>query len=216
MKIIVPTGWHEVTLNQYIEITKVPSLGFDETESALRVLSILTGVDDSYFIDMDYRQLKLALAKIAFVYKKPQGRIRQKVRINGRRYRVNYLPSTLTAGEYIDLTHWTKTPQEAIENLNKIISVYLKPVNVFGFKLKNCYEKKEGKYVQTMSSREWTAEHVGGCLTMDIVFPMSDFFLTLYEALLKNTQDFLKKANRKQMQEIQKRVSDLQRSGDGI
>jgi hypothetical protein len=213
MKVVIPTGWHEVTVSQFIKIAEVPKLGFDETDSNLRILSILTGVDDTYFTGVELPQLKKIFQKISFISTKPEGLpLKQKVMINGRRYRVNYLPSTITAGEYIDISHYTK---DANANLPKILAIYLKPVNFLGFKRKDCYKKVEGKYVQTLESREWTEKHLPDVLTMDVVFPMSSFFLKLWQRLINDTKVYFGKVSEKKIKELRKQVLDLQKNGGG-
>jgi hypothetical protein len=216
MKVTIPTGWHEVTVSQYQKICEVPKLGFDETDSNLRILSILTGVDDTYFSEVDYKVLKSYYKKISFVSKSPVGLpLRQKVMINGRRYRVNYLASELTAGEYIDVSHWTRTHEETIVNLHKIIACYLKPVNVLGFKKRSCYKKVEGKLIQTAESRDWTAKHLPDCVTMDIIFPMSAFFLNLWQRLINDTKIYLNKVQEKQLAKVRKEMEGLRKTGVG-
>jgi hypothetical protein len=220
MKITVPTSWADVTVKQFIELSEVPKLGFDDMDSKLKILSILTGVDDEYFLNIKTSDLKVLIAKTNFVHTNPANlHIRQKVMINGRRYRINYLPSELLAGEYIDMTNLTKDKDKINENLPKICAIYLKPVNVFGFKKRKCYKKVDSKLVQTLESREWTEKYIPDQLTMDIVFPMSAFFLKLWEGLTKATLLYSEREITKQRMKAEKillKAGALPRHGVGI
>ena len=217
MKITIPTTWKDVTLRQYQELAEVPQLKFDYLDSELKKLEILTGVSDNYFFKVHLNTVKKLIAKVDFINHKPTGYKRpMAVRIDGRRFHVNYIPQELVAGEYIDLMERTKTEADINKNIHKIISIYLKPVNLFGLPLMKCYKKVEGKLVQTDESIKWTQERVLDHLTMDKVFPMSGFFLTLWESLIESSQSYSEEKMKKLMKEAEKEVRDLTSNGDGL
>jgi len=209
MKLTIPTSWADVTLKQYKQIAEVPSLGFkDELDNHLRVLSILTGIDDTEFLDLPLKELNKVLLKIKFIYKKPKDlKIQHKIKIGKQRYRVNYLPSQLDAGEYIDLTNYTKDESKIIENMPKIVAVFLKPINFWGGMQKGNYKvNTQGRMSQTMESREATAK-LADNLTMDIIFPMSDFFLKTWERSIEVTKAYFLNERRKAMNEARKQAA---------
>ena len=155
MTISVPTDWSDVTLRQFQQLAEVPSLGFDFLDGELKKLEILTGVSDEYFYKIHLTQSKKLIKNIDFINHKPEGLKKpSQVKIAGRRFTINYIPQELIAGEYIDLMELTKTEEGINKDLHKILSIYLKPVNMFGGKLKGCYEKTaEGKWIQTAESK---------------------------------------------------------------
>ena len=208
MKITIPTSWADVTLKQYKQIVEVPSLGFkDELDNHLRVLSILTGIDDTEFLSIPLKELNRILLKIKFIYQKPNKLpIQHKITLNGQRYRVNYLPSQLDAGEYIDLSNYTKEEDKIIENMPKILAVFLKPINFWGGMQKGKYKlNKQGRMSQTMESREETAK-LADDITMDVIFPMSDFFLKTWERSIEVTKAYFLHERRKAMNEARKQA----------
>jgi hypothetical protein len=190
MKITIPTSWKDVTLNQYVQLAEVPSLGFDYWDTQFKILEILTGVSDEIWLTMSLVEVKKFIKRVDFINTTPnQDRRVKDVTIEKRDFRVNYDIASLTAGEFIDLSELTKDPEKINENIIKIIAIYMRPVNMFGGMKKGCYEKnKHGLLVQTLESRLWTEERIGDCLTMDLIFPMSGFFLTLWETLIKATE----------------------------
>jgi hypothetical protein len=188
MKLIVPTSWADVTVRQFMDLAKVPDLKFDEMDASFRTLAILCNVSDEVFIDMPLPELKQIIAKVDFIkHHKTSFPIKNSINIKGKRYSINYNAKKLLAGEYIDMQNYIKGGVN--NSLNHCIAVYLKPVNIFGFRKRNCY--KEGGRVQTLESRNATAEWVLDNLAMDIVLPMSGFFLKNWEKLIKHTQIFL-------------------------
>lgn len=212
MKIKVPTSWVDVTLEQYMQLSEVPSLGFDEMDSNLKILSILTGIQDDVFLTFTTSDLKVLFSKIKFVNQIPKGKLITKIKVNGNYYSLNILPSTLTAGEYIDLSEFTKVKADINKKLPKILSVIARPVNRFGFRKRNCYKKVEGRYIQTIESREQTEKDMLG-VTMDVVFPLTDFFFRLYSNLTATTLHYLEAKEKKLKKEIQK---DLHKIGVGF
>jgi hypothetical protein len=177
MKVTMPTGWEDVTVRQYLELKEVPELGFEPFDAQLRILQILTGISDESFLSMPISAVKKLTAKTDFLNKMPRFHKKFEVKINGRRFKINYLANALRAGEYIDLMNITKDGK-VDDNIVKILAILLKPVNWWGGNLKGCYKKTDdGKYIQTAESRRWTEENIPDHLNMDVVIPISNFFL---------------------------------------
>jgi len=211
MKITIPTSWADVTLAQYKQIVEVPSLEFkDELDNHLRVLSILTGIDDTEFLSIPLNELNKVLMNIKFIYTKPNKlKIKHKVKLGGQRYHVNYMPNQLDAGEYIDLTNYTKEEAKIIENMPKILAVFLKPVNILGGMTKGRYKKNsQGRMSQTMESREQTAA-LAKDLTMDVIFPMSDFFLKTWESSIEVTKAYFMREKRIAMEKAKREAATV-------
>lgn len=220
MKITIPTTWADVTLNQFIELAEVPDLGFDPLDTQLRILQILSGESDEHFLKVPYVAVKELINKTDFINHTPHKlKIPKDVHIEDRSFRINYDIASLTAGEFIDLNELTKDAKKINSNMVKIIAIYLRPVNFWGGMKKGCYHKtKDGHLAQTLESRRWTEERIGDCITMDMVFPMSSFFLTLWERLSKDMEQSFQKRAAKEMKkanELLAQEQDLVRSTDG-
>ena len=218
MKISVPTSWAEVSVRQFIELAKVKDLGFDELDTQLRILSILTGVEDDEFLKFDHAELKKVIQITDFINdQKVEKPTKFKFKIKGQRFDFEYDASKLSAGEYIDIQNYIKNNPN--ENLHKIIAIYLKPVNFFGFKIKSCYDvNKKGKYIQTLESRAITADLVLDNIMMDQVLSMNGFFLNRWDKLIKATELYLEKLNKKAMKNLEKVLKEegLSMPTDGI
>jgi len=208
MTINAPTSWKDVTVKQYQELKEVPSLGFDPLDAQLRILQILTGVSDEVYLNMPMPVVVKLIKKVDFINELPKNLIRKHtIKIKGRRFRVNYLVQTLNAGEYIDLMNLTKDGK-ADDNIVKILAICLKPVNWMGGHKKGCYKKsKDGFLIQTDESRRWTEKNIPEGLTMDIVIPLSGFFLKTWQGLISGMQDFLSKKAKIAMETAEKELS---------
>ena len=71
MKITIPTDWSDVTVRQFQELAKVPKLEYDDLDKQLKVLEILTGVSDDYFLNISIVDLKGLIQKTDFVNHTP-------------------------------------------------------------------------------------------------------------------------------------------------
>lgn len=217
MKITVPTEWKDVTLRQYQRLAEVPELDFDDLDKQLKILEILTGVSDDYFLKIHISNVRNLINKVDFVnHTPPPVRKPVDIKVAGRRFQVNYIPQQLISGEYIDLMELTKNQKDISKNLHKIIPKYLKPVNIFGNMLKGCYERNgEGKWMQTAESMKWTEEHILDGLTMDKIFPMSGFFLKLWDGLMEATRVYSEEEIKNQMKKVKTIIKGLTKYGGG-
>ena len=213
MKITVPTSWKDVTLRQFIELGKVEALGFDELDSQLRVLSILTGIDDEQFLSISVPELKGLIAKTNFIDNQPKTtKIDYSYKIKGKRYSFDWDASKLIAGEYVDIQNYIKENKN--DNLHKVLAVYLKPVTIFGTRKRGCYKKNSnGVWMQTLESRANTSEFLLDNVTMDVVFNMSGFFLNRWQRLMRVTQLYLEKLR---IQATREAEEALQKEGFSI
>lgn len=218
MKIKVATSWSDVTVRQFIELSKVKELGFDELDTSLRVISILSGVDDVDLVNISLSDLKRLSAKTDFIKTNRYEKLEDfSLKLKGQRYRIEWDATKLVAGEYIDIQNYIS--KGAHENIHKIMASYIKPVNLFGFRKKGCYKKsKEGKWLQTVESRAITSELILDHLTMDKVFSINGFFLNRWKRLTEATQVYLEQKKRIQMKKLKRELKKmgLQKSTAGI
>ena len=218
MKINVPTSWRDVTVKQFVELSKVKELGFDEIDTQLRILSILTGEEDDTFLNISFAELKRLNNLTKFIEEKqPKGKFKTSYKIDGQRYRFEWDATKLLAGEYIDIQNYIKKGSNS--NIHNIMAVYLKPVTILGTLKKDCFKaNKEGKMIQTLESREKTAEAILNSLTMDKVFSINGFFLNRWEKLTEGTLAYLKGEKEKAMKRMEKELEQegLQMPTDGI
>jgi len=203
----VPDKWSEVSLKQYIEITDVVAIDMDELDKQVKILSILTKLDEDTVTALAIPRLKEAIRACAFIYGKPELKPTEDfIKIGGKRFRINKMLNTLSGAEYIDMTSLVKDPKQITANLPKIIAIFLHPVNIFGFKKGKYYDKG----FQTLESRMATAKLIEDHLMMDKVMNLSGFFLRNWEALTKATlrySDLQTMKARKNLKKLLKGVS---------
>ena len=124
MKVRVPTSWEDVTLRQFIELSKVPDMGFSKEDANLRILSILTGIDDSELYELPVGELAKINALVKFIESKDSlFPVKYKIKIKDKRYKFEWKTNLLTSGEYIDIQEYLKKKGEAVdENTVKLLT----------------------------------------------------------------------------------------------
>lgn len=196
----LPTKWSNVRLKQYIDIVEVSAVDMDELDKSVKILAILSGEKEDFFLELPLALVKDYIRKIQFIYTKPEGGVlRHTKRIGTKKFKINYRLSDITGGEYIDLTGFVKDPIKVTQNLPSILAIFFKPINWLGLEKKDCYHNGN----QTVESRIATAKIIQD-LPMDEVSALSGFFLRSYEALMKVTIQQIEKANKKNRKTIEK------------
>lgn len=168
------TNWNELTVGKWQEIIAAESIGFDWYEKDLRMLSILEGIP---FEDVKKRTIgdnKIQKDKMSFLNETPTDQVKEFFTIEGVEYHANIRVEDKTAGQFIDLTEFTKENDKVNENLHKILAVI-------------CLAKGSEYNGATVQGR---AELFQRHLTMDIAYPLAVFFYTVYINTLKDIADF--------------------------
>lgn len=95
--------WEDITIGKYKEIEKALSLE-NEYEKVVKVLSILTGKDEDYYLDMtlqEYHKEAVILNGLSEIPEKP---ILFLYTVNGKEYALNPDVNKMTAAQFIDFT----------------------------------------------------------------------------------------------------------------
>lgn len=217
----IPNNWKEVKLKTYIEITEISDVDMDELDKQVKILSVLTGHPESLFLDLSLPELKKCIKATNFLKTLdcPNGRPRF-VKLNGQRFRINSDVRKLNGGEFISFSEWTKEPKEVTKNLPDILSLFLKPVYLFGIPKFSCYHKNDkGERVQTVESMANNRNLIYEHMTMDKVIQLSTFFLRNSMALSEVTHRYLMSVQKKKLKIVNQNLAqvkqDLLNNGAG-
>ena len=191
--------WKDVTIREYLEINDiVNSQLYDTLQKDIKILSILYKKPERYFEDMDLTQFKKLVLEISFLNNLSfKEGLPARIKVAGKRFRINLKVTDLSAGQYIDLLNYSKEKDKIMDNMHNILSIFIKPCNIFG-KL-----KKE------------TPDHalfLYNNLTMDVAYPCCVFFCSLWANLTPVMVSYLTSEMTQMNEQIKKH---LQATGDG-
>lgn len=208
MKLNLPTGWNEVTLDQFQRIYELSEdLNLSPLDYKIEVISILTDVKFDDLIKISVLDFNKLYAKLSFLQTTPPSKPIEYVKVGKQVYEVCYDVSKLTAGQYIDLTTLCKEPKDIPKHYHEIVASLASPITIgwfFGYK-----KKYEGYHKHAEAMKE---------LTMDKVFPITAFFLRVWSELTPSILSYLNQEVKSLSVEMLKEIESnhLKSSGDGF
>jgi len=156
----LPKSWSDITVRDFIEIQKIAENNTyaNNAERLIAITAYFTGALDK----VPLHELN-TLEFLAHPELMP-AHIQQKFFFKNKLYRLNLNMSKLSAGQYIDLTTFTKKPEEIIPNTAKIMAVLCLPCNWLGRRKK--YNGEEMLYRTELFME----------LPITMVYPVTVFF----------------------------------------
>ena len=130
-EILIPTAWEDVTLNEFIELSK---LDIDSFDSHIDYYISMLGVFGNDDLNNILEFVKLTdvadiINQMAFMNTPPRNLDNKEVTIKGEVFRLIQNMNELTVGEYISIeTLIEQGKLDSISSIPAILSVILKPI----------------------------------------------------------------------------------------
>ena len=198
------TTFETLTVKQYQDLYYIHKGTDDDIDKIIQSVCVLTGLSERGVEDLPLPVFNKISAELSRIFSKDiQGQAQSFINIGGAKYGINYLPATLTAGQYVEVQTWMQT--NVIENLHKIFASI-----VYQVKGKGIF-KKRLKY--NPDNHNQVSEAILSCRFADVYFSCV-FFLELWKSSINSLADYLEKEGKKkgvnpiQMRDILKNISD--------
>lgn len=207
MQISLPSKWSDVKIIDFIKIQQIikdksfeqeyEDTALCEFERFLHLVAILSDEDVSNIRKIDLSELGKIKGAIDFIFHPEQieKRLPQFFKHHGKYYRVVSDVRKLTAGEYIDLSTYTKDGSD--DNLHKIMALFCHPTDWLGRK-----KKKPENFDEVLLD-----------LPIPVCYPVAVFFYQNYNSSLEAIQDYLMTKMERQVKELTEEV--MQNIGGG-
>lgn len=134
------TSWEGVTLNKYFEIKEtLDDRKLTDLDRDLRLVAILCNVPLEALSPIPVTNLKTLFNKLKFLQEEPKAEIKDLYEIDGKVYRLVKRVDDITAGQFIDLSNYTRDPNLVIDNIHLIVATLLLPTKLLkvGHRLSN-------------------------------------------------------------------------------
>lgn len=202
-------NFKDLLLGDYMEITSIINdESIEELDKQVKIISILTGTDEEFILDLPIPQYQQLSTKLNFLY----GELPQEARL-AKSYRIgkfDLVPVTdmrkVTTSQYIDFQSLHQAGYE--EHIVEILSCILIP--------------KGKKYCQDYDLAEVHNAIRKGLSVFDAVSIYAFFLLSCKESMkdmltysLKQAKKMRGKAKEKVMKEIREQISLLETNGGG-
>ncbi len=180
-EINIPTNWDDVTIEQYINYSKLVKDLTDEGEVMIQTIIALCNIDRELVEYLKIKDIKTIYDKlILLVNSEVNKTIISKITIDGLEYGFHPNLDELTMGEYIDIETYAKD-----NDLPKMMSVLYRPI----------VDKKGNRYtLETYDTdKHLVNEHNFKKLSVNIANPIIVFFWNLGTELMIDSQISLNK-----------------------
>lgn len=128
MKVQIKNKWSEITIKEYISIIGIlQDKDLDELEINNYILSILTGLDIKEIRSLSIQEYTECLKATEFLKKSPSTKLKKNYTINNKKYKTILKLSDVNTGQYMDLQELSKDYDSTIENMSKILAIFLIP-----------------------------------------------------------------------------------------
>lgn len=189
-KIKIKNNWSEISVGEYIELVSIlRDEELDEVEVNNYILSILSGLEVREIRALELSSFKELLKSIHFLRTEPTSKIRKSYNIDGVEYMTTLRLDKVTTGQYMDLQAMATNPDSILENMSKILAVFLIPKG-----------KKYGEYDVLE-----VANIIDSKFMIEDAYALTFFFSTLNQKLLKCSQDYLISMKKKAEKKLKKK-----------
>ena len=130
-EILIPTAWEDVTLNEFIELSKLDIDSFDShIDYYISMLGIFGNDDLNNILEfVKLTDVADIINQMAFMNTPPRNLDNKEVTIKGEVFRLIQNMNELTVGEYISIeTLIEQGKLDSISSIPAILSVILKPI----------------------------------------------------------------------------------------
>lgn len=197
MKLTVPTKWSDITIskfNRLVEIEQVTDI--DPLEKRARRIGIACDVDYTTIMDVPLAGIERIEQKLLFLNKLPDQKFVNEFYLDGTHYTVNPDLKSFSPAQFIDFKEYVKDGN-IMENLHRIATCF-------------CIERgKAYKDIDNDSVSKLFNEQ----LTIDIVYPISAFFLNFWKASQTVIADYLTEMEIQMMREVTEEMEALSMNG---
>lgn len=200
MKIELPSDWSQVTLKQFQAIQALlKDEEADVYQKNAEIISILSGIDIMDVQKLSLRSYTDVMKALRFISQPIENKLRKTFKLNGYKYRILNDVYKLNGGQYITLQHLLRDPAQVVDNMHQIMAVFAIPYE------RKWYGWKRGQY--DAKKHEWIAKEMLEC-PIDIIHPLSAFFLDNWKRFVEHTLESsvkeVRKAERTMIRELKR------------
>lgn len=187
--IIVKNSWDDITIKEYQQIMGLlndPELIDDQVELNNYLLNVLTGLSLNEIRNLTLSDYTSLISYLKFLSSEPKGVVKKSYTINNNEYKTVLKLSNVTTGQYMDLQTLTTNWESTLENLGKVIAVFLIPKGM-----------KYGEY-----NIEDVGNEIENHMKISDALSLAFFFSTLNQKWLKASAVYLSKMKKKADKEM--------------
>lgn len=179
----IPKSWRQVPINKLLNIHAALEMrDIDKLDRNVYLCAAIIGKPTEWVeSNLSLIQIRDIITQCTFAASMPNDMVRKYFWCGGRLWKVELEAKNITPGQFMDITTYTQTNEQTLENTARIMATICRPV--FG--------KYDSKNVDKI------AKLFGEKLRFDVAHSTALFFCSLYTKFLKATADYLTEAKMK-------------------
>jgi hypothetical protein len=202
MELTLKTSWDGITIKDYMNYKCIlDDRNISDFEKQLEILALLLNVDRKEMNDWPANQVTPLFEKMKFLSQQPTAPIEPYYDINGRKFELIMDVTKITAGQFIDLSHYTKDSELIIDNIHLICATLLLPISPYKGKKIPKADKYDSSKIEEIS--EFLYQH----MPIQEAIGISNFFTFLYNVFIEITKRYLEAEKLKQLSRASKMLS---------
>ena len=202
IRITLPTDWSDISIGKFQEIYAILKMPDGLVlEKDIKILAVLTGQSEEVIGNVDMDDYAFMMNKVSFINQFPSAdHIPTQVKFDGVKYNLQMKMEKLKLAQYIDLELLSKTQDEIIYNMHKILAIFMSDSKTYS--------------TEDMIRR---ADIFKAKMTIDVAYPITVFFYLHFNALLSATLSYLVSEADKQTKQLKQTLpTTTRKDGSGI
>jgi hypothetical protein len=177
MALTIPKSWKDININQFLQIHAALEMrDIDTLDRNIYLAAALLNTNVDWVEDnMTLQQIGQVIREASFAQEEPKGKVKKYFWLNGRLWKVELEAKNITPAQFFDLSTYTKTPQETVDNVAKIMATICRPI----------YTKYDSDKIEAR------AKMFGEKMRFDFAYATSLFFWGLYNKFCDATLTYL-------------------------
>jgi hypothetical protein len=177
MALTIPKSWKDININQFLQIHAALEMrDIDTLDRNIYLAAALINTNVDWVEDnMTLQQIGQVIREASFAQEEPKGKVKKYFWLNGRLWKVELEAKNITPAQFFDLSTYTKTPQETVDNVAKIMATICRPI----------FTKYDSDKIEAR------AKMFGEKMRFDFAYATSLFFWALYNKFCDATLTYL-------------------------
>ena len=177
MALTIPKSWKDININQFLQIHAALEMrDIDTLDRNIYLAAALLNTNVDWVEDnMTLQQIGQVIREASFAQEEPKGKVKKYFWLNGRLWKVELEAKNITPAQFFDLSTYTKTPQETVDNVAKIMATICRPV----------FTKYDSDKIEAR------AKMFGEKMRFDFAYATALFFWGLYNKFCDATLTYL-------------------------
>lgn len=202
VELTLRTSWKGLSIKDYLMyLGALDNPNTNDFEKQLDILAILCSTNRQALNDLPANQVIPLFNKLEFLKVAPKEDARSYYDISGKKFKLCMDVGQITAGQFIDLTNYTKDPDFIMDNLHTICAILLLPVIPYRGKAYpgSAKERIEKYSAETLNDR---AEFLFDNMPIGEAIGISNFFTFLWNIFIEITKNYLERERMKTLNSV--------------